>query len=81
MNLNMPVSQLKVRVSYGRLGNQNGAGLYDYLGMMTLDPNNVNAWLLPGGDGISKGTISLTPKMISPYITWEKVDTANFGLV
>lgn len=45
--LNLPVSQLKVRVSYGRLGNQNGAGLYDYLGVMTLDPNNVNAWLLP----------------------------------
>lgn len=33
-----------------------------------------------GGDVIGKGTISLTPKMISPYITWEKVDTANFGL-
>ena len=31
-DLNMPVSQFKVRVSYGRLGNQNGAGLYDYLG-------------------------------------------------
>lgn len=80
-DLNMPVSQFKVRVSYGRLGNQNGAGLYDYLGVMSLDPNNVNAWLLPGGgDVIGKGTISLTPKMISPYITWEKVDTANFGL-
>ena len=80
-NLQLPVSQLKVRVSYGRLGNQNGAGLYDYLGMMTLDPNNVNAWMLPGGNnGINKGTISLTPKMISPYITWEKVDNANLGL-
>lgn len=80
-NLQLPVSQLKVRVSYGRLGNQNGAGLYDYLGMMTLDPNNVNAWLLPGGNnGIDRGTISLTPKMISPYITWEKVDNANLGL-
>ncbi len=33
---------------------------------MSLDPNNVNAWLLPGGgDVIGKGTISLTPKMIS----------------
>ena len=79
--LNLPVSQLKVRVSYGRLGNQNGAGLYDYLGVMTLDPNNVNAWLLPGtGNKPAKGTISLTPKMISPYITWEKVDNANIGL-
>lgn len=80
-NLHLPVSQLKIRASYGRLGNQNGAGLYDYLGMMNLDPNNVNAWLLPGTDNtISKGTISLTPKMISPFITWEKVDNANLGL-
>ena len=47
--LKLPISQLKVRVSYGRLGNQNGAGLYDYLGVMSLDPNNVNAWLLPSG--------------------------------
>ena len=33
----LPVSQLKVRVSYGRLGNQNGAGLYDYIAQMPLD--------------------------------------------
>lgn len=81
-NLRLPVSQFKVRLSYGRLGNQNGAGLYDYLGVMNLDPNNVNAWLLPGSNSgiISKGTISLTPKMISPYITWEKVDNANLGI-
>lgn len=79
-NLNLPFSQLKVRVSYGRLGNQNGAGYYDYLGVMNLDPANANAWLLPGGNGISKGTVALTPKMVSPYITWEKVDNANLGL-
>lgn len=79
--LKLPISQLKVRVSYGRLGNQNGAGLYDYLGVMSLDPNNVNAWLLPSGSAApAKGTISLTPKMISPFITWEKVDNANLGL-
>lgn len=79
--LNLPVSQLKVRVSYGRLGNQNGAGYYDYLGVMSLDPNNVNAWLLPDASGtVAKGTIAQTPKMISPYITWEKVDNANLGL-
>lgn len=79
--LDLPVSQLKVRVSYGRLGNQNGAGLYDYLGVMNLDPANAAAWLLPGATtGIGKGTIALTPKMISPFITWEKVDNANLGL-
>ena len=77
---NLPISQLKIRLSYGRLGNQNGAGLYDYLGMMNLSSAHSGAWLLPGGTEISKGTIALTPKMISPYITWEKVDNANLGL-
>lgn len=79
--LSLPISQLKVRLSYGRLGNQNGAGLYDYLGVMPLDPNNVNAWLLPAANGsVGKGTVSFTPKMVSKYITWEKVDNANIGL-
>ena len=80
--LNTPISQLKVRLSYGRLGNQNGAGFYDYLGTMILNSAHQDAWLLPGSsDGsISKGTVALTPKMISPYITWEKVDNANLGL-
>lgn len=80
--LELPVSQLKVRLSYGRLGNQNGAGLYDYLGTMTLNAAHQNAWLLPGASNgtVAKGTIALTPAMISPFITWEKVDNANLGL-
>ncbi|MGL4909013.1 MAG: SusC/RagA family TonB-linked outer membrane protein [Bacteroidales bacterium] len=79
--LDLPISQLKARVSYGRLGNQNGAGLYDYIGVMTLLPNDPGAWLVPDGSGtIGQGVIAQTPKMISPYITWEKVDNANFGI-
>ena len=80
--LKLPVSQLKVRVSYGRLGNQNGAGLYDYLATMSLDALGSNGWLLPTASSASaiKGTIAKTPKMVSPFITWEKVDNANLGL-
>ena len=79
--LNLPVSQLKVRVSYGRLGNQNGAGLYDYLGIQSLTSDSPNAWLLPGVQATpQKGTLATTPKMISSYITWEKVDNANLGI-
>lgn len=77
----LPVSQLKVRLSYGRLGNQNGAGLYDYLNFMTLRPDYSNAWLLSGVTSATlvRGTVALTPSMVSPYITWEKVDNANLG--
>lgn len=78
---NLPFSQLKIRVSYGRLGNQNSAGLYDYLGVMDLVADASNAWLLPGVNATpSKGLIANTPKMVSPYITWEKVDNANLGI-
>lgn len=81
-SLNSSISQLKVRLSYGRLGNQNGAGLYDYIAQMPLDAQGTNGWLLPGVNSPSaiKGTIANTPNMISPYITWEKVDNANLGL-
>lgn len=79
--LNSPFTQLKLRLSYGRLGNQNGAGLYNYMGLMTLNPAHPDAWLLPGTTAEpSKGTIALTPVMVSPNITWEKVDNANIGL-
>lgn len=79
--LGTPFTQMKLRLSYGRLGNQNGAGLYDYLGVMNLNPSNPNAWILPGAaSAASKGTVALTPGMISPNITWEKVDNANIGL-
>lgn len=80
--LKLPVSQLKVRVSYGRLGNQNGAGLYDYMSFITLRPEYSSGWLLSGVTSSTpvRGTVALTPKMVSPYITWEKVDNANLGL-
>lgn len=80
-NLASPVSRLKLRLSYGRLGNQNGAGLYQYIGIMPLDPAHADAWLLPGSSAEpSKGTVALAPSMTSPYITWEKVDNADLGL-
>ena len=79
--LHTPFSQMKIRLSYGRLGNQNGAGLYQYLAIMPLNPANPNAWLLPGGTSdISQGTVATVPLMVSPFITWEKVDNADIGL-
>lgn len=79
--LKTSISQLKIRLSYGRLGNQNGAGLYDYMSFMTLKPEFPNAWLLPGVSSLpSRGTVALTPAMVSPFITWEKVDNANLGI-
>ncbi|MFR9524419.1 MAG: TonB-dependent receptor [Rikenellaceae bacterium] len=73
-DLDLPISQFKVRVSYGRLGNQSGAGLYDYLSTITVSSSN-SAWLLP-----DQSNIAYTPSMVSPNLTWEKVDNANLGI-
>ncbi|MBR2608584.1 MAG: TonB-dependent receptor, partial [Bacteroidales bacterium] len=67
--------------SYGRLGNQSGAGLYEYLGLMNVSTSAPDAWLLPGATQEAvKGTVAFAPSMISPHITWEKVDNADIGL-
>lgn len=80
-NLNLLVSQLKIRASYGSLGNQNGVGLYRYYGFMNLRPNASNAWLLPGVSATpATGVIALTPNQVSDNVTWETVDNANIGL-
>ena len=75
------LNQLKFRLSYGRLGNQHAAGLYRYLSIMSLNPSHADAWLLPGTSDVpEKGIVASTPSMTSPYITWEKVDNADFGV-
>lgn len=79
-DLNTPFSQLKLRASYGRLGNQSQAGYHQYLSVMPLIPNNPDAWLLPGISSTpDKGTTATSPNTISPYISWEKIDHANLG--
>ncbi len=74
MDRDLPISLLKVRASYGRLGNQSGAGLYDYMSTISISSSN-NAWFLP-----EQSNIAYTPSMISPNLTWEKVDNANLGV-
>ncbi|MFR9500313.1 MAG: TonB-dependent receptor [Rikenellaceae bacterium] len=74
MDRDLSISLLKVRASYGRLGNQNGAGLYDYMSTITVSSSN-NAWFLP-----EQTNIAYTPSMVSPNLTWEKVDNANLGV-
>lgn len=78
---NLPISQLKLRASYGSLGNQNGVGLYSYYGFVNLSANNGAAWLLPGVNNTpSVGLLAFTPGQLSKTVTWETVTNANLGL-
>jgi len=66
------VSELKLRASYGAVGNQN-IGEYQYIA--TMDPSNPS-WLNAGSRVVTVGT----PGLISPDFTWEKVYTKDLGI-
>ena len=67
------VSNLKVRASYGTIGNQE---IGSYMFLETMDKGQVS-WL---GDTDSKYYYFGTPKLVSPTLTWETIATANVGI-
>jgi len=66
------ISNLKLRASYGSLGNQ-AVSNYGYIPSMSTSQTDY----LIGGERPFK--IS-TPALVSPNYTWEKVNTLNFGI-
>ena len=69
------VSNLKVRASYGTIGNQE-IGSNMFLETMDKYTNSVN-WI---GSGNVKYDYFEQPKMVSPYLTWETIATTNVGI-
>ena len=72
------VNFLKLRGSYGSVGNQNVA---NYLYIQTLGINNAsttgpNLWNM---DGVRPNYVNGAPGLISPNITWETIRTLNLG--
>lgn len=63
---------LKIRASYGSVGNQAVGGNRFLATMNSLS----SGWLLPG---VIATTMS-NPQALSPTLTWEKVSTLNYGL-
>ena len=66
------VNNLKLRASYGSLGNQNIPN-YDYLPVMGTSQSG---YLIGDNRPIMIGS----PGLVSSNYTWEKVNTLNFGL-
>lgn len=66
------VNNLKLRASYGSLGNQNIAN-YDYLPLMGT---SLADYLI----GDSRPAMIDPPNLVSSNYTWEKVNTFNIGL-
>lgn len=67
------VDLLKFRVSFGENGNQD---VTNYLYLPTMGINQDLAWIMNG----ERPVFVTAPGLISPDITWESVQTTNFGL-
>lgn len=67
------IPSLKIRASWGMLGNQNVSAYQDLalLGVRT----NLN-WLLNG----ARPAYTISPNLINPFLTWESSKTTNFGI-
>ncbi len=74
-SLSEKVNALKLRFSYGELGNQNTDSYYPTYQSITYTANN-GTWLQ---DGALTNTAEV-PALISSTLTWEKVHTWNIGL-
>ena len=73
------IDQLKIRGSYGNLGNQAGANMYAYLESMNI----IIPGLGTGGRyyfGDQRESYIESPAAFNPLITWEKVQSVNVGL-
>lgn len=69
------VSNLKLRASYGLLGNQAGAGLYTFAATMELN-NQLGNYIFADGRNI----FTKSPLVVNPATTWEKVESKNLGI-
>ncbi len=74
-NIAKTLHTLKLRLSYGSLGNQNTNDWYRTYQTISYNPNN-GYWLQ---NGALTSTIA-APGLISAALTWEKVESYNVGI-
>jgi len=69
------VGSMKLRVSYGELGNQNTDSWYPTYQIMSVSASN-GSWLLNN----AKPNTATVPGLVSSTLTWERVKTINYGI-
>lgn len=69
------VGSLKVRASWGQLGNTNTDSWYPFFMTMPVSPTS-SSWLIDG----AKPTYSSNPSIVSSLMTWETVESWDLGL-
>lgn len=69
------LSNLKLRASYGLLGNQANAALYTFASTMSIN-NGLGNYIFSDG----RHMYTNPPAVVNPNTTWEKVESKNIGL-
>ena len=69
------VDILKLRASYGTLGNQNTTNWYQTYQTMTVTSSG-GSWLMNG----VKPNVAYAPGLVSETLSWETIETYNIGL-
>lgn len=65
---------LKIRASYGEMGNQSGIGPYDYIGLIAISTD-----YYPFGND-QRGQLARQSNLVSRARTWETIETKNLGM-
>lgn len=73
--INDVIGTLKLRASYGSLGNQNTTNWYQTYQTMSVGSSN-GTWLMNG----KMPNTATAPGLVSTSLTWETIETYNIGL-
>jgi TonB-linked SusC/RagA family outer membrane protein len=74
-DLQEKVNTLKLRASYGSLGNQNTDNWYQTYQTVTYSPSS-GSWLQDG----KKPNTTSAPSLVSSSLTWERIESYDVGL-
>ncbi|NCC10005.1 MAG: TonB-dependent receptor [Bacteroidia bacterium] len=75
---NSVLNNLKLRASWGRLGNENALGYYDFQALISTYNNNYQGYVKGNGDNAWAGSIARGLENRS--LKWETTDTKNIGV-
>jgi TonB-linked SusC/RagA family outer membrane protein len=76
------LDDLKLRISWGQTGNQDGIGIYDYAQLLTINSWSTVTSNVPNF-GITGPTAAQTIRlsgMVSTTRTWETIENTNYGV-
>jgi hypothetical protein len=74
-SINNIIGQLKLRFSYGSLGNQNTSNWYQTFQTISFQSAS-GQWIQNG----LKPNVAWTPALVSESLTWEKIESYNMGI-